>query len=102
MPATVHHDTAARRFTLDTDNGTARLDYRLAEIPDGQSYVLVHTEVPDADQGQGVATRLVEGALAQIRAAGDRIVPQCPFVVGYLADHPDDEDLLAPGVTLGL
>lgn len=102
MPDTVHHDAAAHRFTLDTENGTARLDYTTAPIPEGTSYVLVHTEVPDADQGQGVATRLVAGALTQIRASGGRIVPQCPFVVSYLADHPDDEDLLAPGVTLGL
>jgi predicted GNAT family acetyltransferase len=56
--------------------------------------VLVHTEVPPAREGEGLATRLVAGALDDIRAKGLRMVPVCPFVRGYLRRHPEYQDLV--------
>ena len=57
--------------------------------------VLVHTEVAPALAGQGLGERLVAGALADLRARGLRLVPQCPFVRAYLRRHPDQADLVA-------
>jgi predicted GNAT family acetyltransferase len=57
--------------------------------------VLVHTEVADEFEGQGIGGRLVAGALDDIRARGLRIVPICPFVKGYLRRHPEYTDLIA-------
>jgi uncharacterized protein len=57
--------------------------------------VLVHTEVADEFEGQGIGSRLVAGALDDIRARGLRIVPICPFVKGYLGRHPEYTDLIA-------
>jgi uncharacterized protein len=56
---------------------------------------LVHTEVEPAAEGQGVGTRLIAGALDDIRARGVRIVPLCPFVRDYLRRHPEQRDLVA-------
>ncbi|HEX7256177.1 MAG TPA: GNAT family N-acetyltransferase, partial [Gaiellaceae bacterium] len=57
--------------------------------------VLVHTEVADEFEGQGVGSRLVAGTLDDIRARGLRIVPVCPFVSAYLERHPEYADLVA-------
>jgi predicted GNAT family acetyltransferase len=57
--------------------------------------VLVHTEVADEFEGQGIGGRLVAGALDDIRARGLRIVPICPFVKAYLRRHPEYTDLIA-------
>jgi uncharacterized protein len=57
--------------------------------------VLVHTEVDEAVEGTGVGSRLVRGALDDLRARGLRVVPLCPFVAAYLRRHPEDADLVA-------
>jgi predicted GNAT family acetyltransferase len=58
--------------------------------------VLVHTEVDQAHEGEGLGSRLIEGALADIRARGLELVPLCPFVRAYLRSHPEQADLVAP------
>jgi predicted GNAT family acetyltransferase len=55
---------------------------------------LVQTEVTPAGEGQGVGSRLVAGALDDIRARGLRLVPVCPFVRAYLRRHPEQRDLV--------
>ena len=56
--------------------------------------VLVHTEVAPTEEGQGVGSRLVSGALDDIRARGLRVAPVCPFVAAYLRSHPERRDLV--------
>jgi predicted GNAT family acetyltransferase len=58
--------------------------------------VLIHTEVAPAFEGRGLATKLIAGAIDDIRARGLKVVPLCPFVVAYLQRHPQDRDLVAP------
>ena len=79
------------RFELATDDGLAVADYTL----DPPVVTFTHTVVPDALQGQGIGTRLVEGALAIVRERGWRVVPRCPFVAGYMDRRPETRDLLA-------
>ena len=56
---------------------------------------LVHTEVSPAAEGQGVGSRLVAGALEDIRRRGVRLIPECRFVRAYLQRHPEHRDLVA-------
>ena len=56
--------------------------------------VLIHTEVDEAAEGRGVGSRLVKGALDDIRARGLGLVPLCPFVAAYLRRHPEYADLV--------
>jgi predicted GNAT family acetyltransferase len=56
---------------------------------------LVHTEVFPEWEGQGIASRLVAGALDDIRRRGLTLVPVCAFVRSYLERHPEYSDLLA-------
>jgi uncharacterized protein len=55
---------------------------------------LVHTEVDPAFEGQGIASRLVAGALDDIRDRELSLVPVCPFVRSYLQRHPEHADLV--------
>jgi predicted GNAT family acetyltransferase len=57
--------------------------------------MLLHTEVLPAFEGQGIASRLVAAALADIRERELSLVPSCPFVRSYLERHPEDADLVA-------
>ena len=66
---------------------------RYRRLPD--ALALVHTEVDPQFEGQGLGARLIQGALADIRARGLHVVPICPFVRAYLDRHPGDRDLIA-------
>lgn len=53
--------------------------------------VFTHTEV--AVEGKGLGSALVKQALADVRERGLKVVPQCPFVRGYLDKHPELADV---------
>ncbi len=62
----------------------------------GDTTVFTHTEV-DPDAGQdGVGSRLVRAALDDVRSKGGSVVPQCPFVRGWIERHQDYADLVVP------
>ena len=90
MTDTVRNNTDENRYELDVDGHLAAAYYRIA---DGV-ITFIHTEVPDALAGRGVGSKLIKGALDQVRAAGLKVVPQCPFVRAYIEKHPDYADLL--------
>jgi uncharacterized protein len=48
--------------------------------------------VPRADEGKGLASRLVKEALDDTRRAGFKIQPACSFVVAYMRRHPEYRD----------
>ena len=79
------------RFELATEGGLAVAEYALG---DGV-VTFTHTIVPRAAEGQGVGSRLIGGALAQVRAAGLKVRPQCSFVAAYMQRHAETQDLLA-------
>lgn len=70
---------------MDIDGHTAFIDY--AE-PDGD-LALLHTEVPEALKGRGVAAGLVERTLEYAEQHGRKIVPRCTYVISFLKRHPE-------------
>lgn len=52
---------------------------------EGDAVVFTHTVVNPASQGRGVATALVEQAVADVRGRGLEVVAQCAFVKAWLA-----------------
>lgn len=70
----------------------AVLDYRWLRK---DLMVAVHTGVPDAMQGRGVGRVLVDRLIADARAGGYRIVPQCPYVRAQYERHPEWADVMA-------
>ena len=87
----VRNNTALSCFELDADGATAVANYRLAH----GAITFTHTEVPPALRERGIGSRLVQGALEHARAQGVKVVPRCPFVRTYIAEHPEFQNLLA-------
>jgi predicted GNAT family acetyltransferase len=90
MSEAVRNNTALNRFELEVDGDVAVAYYRRT----AGVITFVHTEVPQALSGQGVATKLIRGALDMVRAQGLEVVPQCPFVSAFMGKHPEYNDLL--------
>jgi predicted GNAT family acetyltransferase len=64
----------------------------------GDVVELVHTEVDDGHEGEGLGSQLAAGVLDDIRHRGLRVQPSCPFIASYIDRHPGDADLVvAPG-----
>lgn len=87
----VRNNTALSRYELDIDGATAFANYRLAP----GKVIITHTETPRALRGRGIASKLVQGALEQIRADGLKVVAGCSFVIDYLDRHPEFADVAA-------
>jgi hypothetical protein len=87
----VRDNTAQNRYELDIDGATAFANYRRTATTD----IITHTETPRALRGRGVASELIKGALALIRADGRKVIAGCSFVVDYLEKHGEDADLIA-------
>jgi predicted GNAT family acetyltransferase len=56
--------------------------------------VLVSTRVDPAFEGRGYGSRLVARALADVRAAGRKVVVECEFAQAYMQRHPEEQDLV--------
>jgi predicted GNAT family acetyltransferase len=54
----------------------------------------VHTEVASEHEGRGVGSALARTALDEARAANLRVLATCPFFAGWIARHPEYQDLL--------
>ncbi|GAA3235810.1 GNAT family N-acetyltransferase [Pseudonocardia petroleophila] len=85
-------DVAERsRFEVRVDGETVGFAaYRT--VPGGLRFT--HTEISDAVAGRGLGGVLVRAALDSARARGLAVHPDCPFVRGWIAKHPDYADLV--------
>ena len=90
MTEAVQNNTAKHRYELEVEGHIAASYYELS----GNVITFIHTEVPKELEGKGIGSRLVKGALDQVRANGLKVVPRCPFVKGYIDKYPEYTDLL--------
>jgi uncharacterized protein len=91
--ARVVNNTADQRYELWIGEALAGLILYRSRV---EALALLHTEVYDEFEGQGLASTLVAGALDDIRERGLRLIPICPFVRSYLERHPEYGDLVPP------
>jgi predicted GNAT family acetyltransferase len=54
---------------------------------DAGAYALMHTEIRPEFEHQGLATRLIQSTLDQLAAREVEVLPYCPFVRRYIAEH---------------
>ena len=85
----VRDNKAQSRFELDVGGGIAFANYRLTP----SAVIITRTETPRGLRGRGIASELVKGALALIRADGRKVIAGCGFVVDYLRKNPQFADL---------
>lgn len=86
----IRRDDAVGRYVLEDAPQEGFLEF---EESDGR-LTLVHTEVADAREGQGIGSALVRTALADAEDRGLTVVPECEFVAGWLERHPKRADEL--------
>ena len=94
------HAPAKHRYEIhDGDAGDAVIGFTQYRLPDDVHVDFVHTEVDDAYEGRGLASRLVAFALADVRESGKRIIPHCPYVAAWIERHREYDDITdRPGV----
>jgi uncharacterized protein len=89
-------------ITLEKTASGGRYVARTAEGPDSEmtfqhrpgGIIIDHTGVPNALEGRGIARALLDRALADARALGHTITPQCSYIVAQAARHPEWADIL--------
>ena len=91
LSSTVHDNPAKHRFEYESQGERAVAIYSL----EGDVITFIHTLVPEALQGQGIAKQLVLAGLASARERGLRVIAQCPVFAAYMRSHLETHDLLA-------
>lgn len=89
---TVHNNQAEQRYEAPIGEALAVLYYDRAD----DQITLIHTEVPPALEGHGIAGKLARFALDDARAHGLTVIPDCAYIQTYLRRHPADLDLVPP------
>lgn len=74
------HDRQASRFTLSEAGLTAYVEY---SVHDGKLDIL-HTIVPEALSGRGIAAALVKEAYAYAASEGLAPAATCPYAVKWM------------------
>lgn len=93
MSGDVTHDTAGQRFTRTDDGYTSAIDYAL----DAGVMTILHTNVPQAVGGRGIAGALTRFALETARGQQWTVIPQCSYARAFIDKHTEYQDLLAVG-----
>jgi uncharacterized protein len=89
-PGPVRHDPVRSAFLVVEEGAESVLEYAVS----GPSTVcFMHTFVPPALRGRGIAERLVTAGLSWARGEGLRVTASCSYVAAYLGRHPEWDDL---------
>jgi uncharacterized protein len=86
----VRHEREASRFAATVDGHECELDYRV----DGTVLTILHTGVPSAVGGRGIAAELTRATLEYARAEQLKVYPACSYAATYFRRHPEQADLL--------
>ena len=95
------HDAEAHRFEFVRDGvALAHLEYVPRDAGDGsRAWAFTHTWTEPAARGKGLAAKVTVGALETARRDGVSVIAVCPYVVDFLASHPEYADLRPGGRT---
>jgi predicted GNAT family acetyltransferase len=93
-PAAIRLESGAGglRYVYDFSDGS-QAELRFFESPPGV-VTIDHTETPRKHREQGVGAAMVTRAVADFRAAGQKVIPACPFAFRQFREHPEWSDLL--------
>lgn len=85
MEYEITHYTEKKRFETKLEGATAFVQYRLM---DGKLDI-IHTIVPPAIEGRGIAGALVKQAYDYALEEGLKPLATCSYAVAWLRRHPD-------------
>jgi predicted GNAT family acetyltransferase len=84
-------NTESNQFEINVDGKTSFVEYQR----EGDLVYLVHTQVPEDQSGQGIASDLVEKTFNYLEEKNLKVVPECSYVQAFIKRHPDWERILA-------
>lgn len=92
MEYEIIHEERYQQFTAKLgENEEAEVAY--AKPEDG-TLNLMHTFVPDAYRGTGLAQKLIETALCYAREHKLKVIATCSAVKKHIEENPEHQDLL--------
>ncbi|MGO1767977.1 GNAT family N-acetyltransferase [Advenella sp. S44] len=91
MTLQINHRPEAGRIEANVENNLCYIEYRL----DSTVMHVLHTIVPAAVGGRGIAGKLTDYALDLARENGWKINPVCSYTAAYFKRHPEHRDLSA-------
>ncbi|MFC5342751.1 GNAT family N-acetyltransferase [Brevundimonas staleyi] len=92
MTDEIHDNKDLKRYELKVGDQVAVVTYNLSE----PNLMITETLVPEALEGQGIASRLAKHVLADAKERGLLILPVCPFFSAYLQKHPEHAEAVHP------
>src|SRR6202020_2737878 len=79
------------RFEIDRDGSISYLAYEI----NGEGRIsLLHTEVPPALRGRGIANELAQMGFEYAKAHEMKVDVVCPIVFHFLSKHPEYKSLI--------
>ncbi len=79
------------RFELEEMGETAYLEF---DLESGGWITLLHSEVPEALRGRGIAGTQAKTGLEYARDNNLKVDVMCPLVANHLSKHPEFQDLV--------
>jgi predicted GNAT family acetyltransferase len=84
------NNSEKHRYELAVEGHIAATYYKIVD----RVITFIHTEVPPELGGKGIGSKLIRGALDQVRADGLKVIAECPFVKAFIDKNPNYQDLL--------
>jgi len=79
-----------QQFEYREGNELATLTYKFYK----KDIAFMHTNVPEALAGKGIASALAVSAFEYAKKINKKVMVYCPFVAAYLKKHPELKDQL--------
>ena len=90
--ADIHDNAELHRYELPVEGDIAVVTYNLSP----PNLMITETLVPQALEGQGIASRLTKHVLEDAKSRDLLILPVCPFFSSYLQKHPEHAEAVHP------
>lgn len=91
MSNTLIHNIDESKYEYHIDGYIAYITY---DDQNGNMH-LTQTIVPEELAGKGLARKLLEDVLQEIKKENKKAVAQCSYIVKYQEKHPEQSDLFA-------
>jgi predicted GNAT family acetyltransferase len=89
---TVTNNEKELQFEVESNGEKAYLIYRFYK----RSIAFMHTVVPKALEGRGIAGALAREAFRFAESHHKKVMVYCPFVTEFVKNHPEYEQQLDP------
>lgn len=92
MDLTIVDHPEARRFEIhDGQERAGFVEYHLY----GSEIAFLHTEIDSRYERRGLGSALARHVLDDARARNRSVLPYCPFIQGWISNHPGYLDLVS-------